>query len=117
MAFLSKAFVIASFMILVNSCKTTNSSNSESVEKSSTEAKSVEKVMMSQGFQEAQLQVNTSEGCPVFLIVGDEQLDPINIQDFSMKVPSKVWVKFGRLRMKNRCDEANPVKVEAIEKR
>ena len=110
MAYLSKVLVIISFVVLTDSCKTANTQNAE---KHSTDKRN----MLSKGFQEASLELNSSDGCPVLLIMGEEQLDPINLSDFTIETPSEVWVKFGRLRIKNRCDAASPVKIEAIEKR
>ncbi len=61
-------------------------------------------------------------GCAtkIKLLDSDDLLDPINInEDFltSAKHEEKIWISFTSLRMKNRCDEARPIKIFKIEKR
>ena len=76
--------------------------------------------MTEAGFAKATIVASDMEGdCPFTMSVeGDTVLlDPINLEENYMKQGEKIWVKFTRLKMMNRCDKANPVRVEEIQKR
>ncbi|MGY3792252.1 hypothetical protein [Aquimarina sp. 433] len=76
--------------------------------------------MLEKGLKKATLKTSKSKDCPYILTVDDakDQLDPINLLDFfENEVPEKVWVKYGNLRMRNRCIEARPVTIIEISKR
>ena len=44
-------------------------------------------------------------------------LDPINITEEFKKDGEKIWIKFGGLKMMNRCEKANPISIIEIQKR
>ena len=44
-------------------------------------------------------------------------VDPINLEDSYKKNGTKIHLTFGRLRMKNRCDKANPINITSIKLR
>ncbi len=79
------------------------------------------KEMIEKGFSKGTITASKSEGCPYVLTVEQfkDKLDPVNMDQFYKegKIPSKVWVKFASLRMSNRCSDARPVSISAIEKR
>jgi len=87
-----------------------------------TEAKSITpKQMEDKGFSKGTIVVNKSKDCPYVLTIGEykDKLDPINLDEFfkNTAIPEKVWVTYANLRMPNRCSDARPVTVTAIEKR
>lgn len=77
--------------------------------------------LMDEGFTKGVIVASTVEGeCP-YTIQADNndayRLDPINLEEKYKKNGEKIWVKYTPLRMKNRCDNANPVTVVKIMKR
>ena len=77
--------------------------------------------MMDSGFSSASIIASDVQGdCPFTMSVANGDtvlLDPINLEKDYMKQGKKIWVKFTRLKMMNRCDKANPVSIEEIQKR
>ena len=80
--------------------------------------------LIAQGYKEAVFSeiegadINCKE--IIRIVESGELLDPINSGEFFKGNYSKeedVWVKFVSLRMKNRCDNARPIKIVDIKKR
>jgi len=110
-------FLILSF----HSCITTKAADGNDGKngKNAVQTLNAEK-MKEQGFSKGVITTNKSEGCPYILIIDtyQDKLDPINIQDFfNSDMPKNVWVKFGNMRMKNRCSDARPVSIIEIKRR
>lgn len=76
--------------------------------------------MMESGFSKASIVESKIEGdCPFTIKIeaGGMLLDPTNLDEGFKKHNEKIWVKYAGLRMMNRCEKANPVRIEAIQKR
>ncbi len=76
--------------------------------------------MIDAGFLRASIVASDVEGdCPFTMSVEDNNvlLDPINLDESYKKQGKKIWVKYTGLRMMNRCEKANPVRIEEIQKR
>ncbi len=96
--------------------KTTNSTETN------TNAMADSKEMISEGYTLGTIITSTAEGdCPYKIeVMGDEEpyyLDPINLGDDYKKQGMEVWFKFSGLRMMNRCDDAAPVNINAMQKK
>ena len=113
--------VAAIFTVVLFSCCSGNKAAADAT--NSTNEKEVTittQKMMDAGFAKAAIVASDVEGdCPFTMSVdGDTVLpDPINLEEGYMKQGKKIWVKFTRLKMMNRCDKANPVRIEEIQKR
>ncbi len=94
--------------------------------KEATNAKTNSKIMNAQemlekGFNKGTIVTTKSSGACSYILTIEkykDKLDPINLTDFFKgDVPQKVWVKFGSLRMPNRCADARPVSITEIKDR
>ncbi|MBW1295853.1 hypothetical protein [Aquimarina litoralis] len=117
---MKNTFKICLFLLILSfhSCSSTKTADGNDGKESAQNVAATD--MTQKGFKKATLSTSKSKDCPYILSVDDskEQLDPINILDFfENEVPEKVWVKYGNLRMRNRCVEARPVTIIEISKR
>lgn len=79
----------------------------------------VKEKMISEGFTMGTITAHKDgSGCPFTIKVDDSNipylLDPVNIEDGFKKDGLMVWVKYIPMRMKNRCEGANPVTVSEM---
>ena len=72
--------------------------------------------MAKKGYKLGTLLNNEAASCPNLLLVEEQYLDPINLDEFTMTIGSKVWVKYQDLRMQSRCDDGRPIRIESIKK-
>ncbi|GAA0713225.1 hypothetical protein GCM10009430_04700 [Aquimarina litoralis] len=111
------------FILLIpfHSCITTKAADGKDGQNGKESAQNISSTdMLEKGLKKATLKTSKSSDCPYILTVDEtkDQLDPINLLDFfENEVPEKVWVKYGNLRMRNRCIEARPVTIIEINKR
>jgi hypothetical protein len=108
---LFKSIVTVLSFGIISSCATKKDSEKSSLE---------ETKMLESGFSKASMVESKIEGdCPytIQLSEGGVFLDPINLDDAYKKQGEKIWVKYRGLRRMNRCDKANPVEIEEIQKR
>ncbi|TYP77077.1 hypothetical protein [Aquimarina intermedia] len=64
--------------------------------------------------------MSRNPSCPYLLVVSGlkDTLDPINLKDFTKnEIPTKVWVTFSNLKMKNRCNQGRPVLIQTLKNR
>ncbi|MFL1894624.1 hypothetical protein ACJRPK_02915 [Aquimarina sp. 2-A2] len=64
--------------------------------------------------------MSKNPSCPHLLVVSGlkDTLDPINLKDFTKnEIPTKVWVTFSNLKMKNRCNQGRPVLIQTLKNR
>ena len=114
---------ICLFILLISfhSCITTKAADGKDGQNGKESAQNISTTdMLEKGLKKATLKTSKSKDCPYILTVDEtkDQLDPINLLDFfENEVPEKVWVKYGNLRMRNRCIEARPVTIIEISKR
>ena len=106
------------FLSLLFSCNSTNKSITNNTEEEE-EAQMESNKMTEAGFTSGTIVYSEKEGdCPTTIQVdgGEEALfyDPINIAEVFKNDGNKVWFKFTRLRMMNRCDKAGPIRIEEI---
>ena len=117
MKYFKIALILLSVFII--SCNSTNKSASNSVE---IETQVESNKMVDAGFVKGTIVNSDKEGdCPFTIqfegVDGISFYDPINITDDFKKDGEKIWFKFTGLRMMNRCDKANPIRLEEIQKR
>ncbi len=116
------------FLFAAVACNSTKSSTNTSIETStSTSTTTSETAMENQkmidaGFKKGIIVASKGEGdCPYTIKMEDAGppyfLDPQNLEDIFKKDGEKIWVKFTGLRMMNRCEKANPVSINEIQKR
>lgn len=80
------------------------------------------KKMKEAGFMSGTVVYSDVEGDCAYTIDVDSEdfkylLDPINLDEKYQKDGAKIWMKFGGLRMPNRCEKANPVSIIEIQER
>ncbi len=119
MTLLKTSFAL--LFILAIACNSTKNSTDSTTEASSTAVEtSTASAMMTDGFEKAEIMTSNEEGCPYVLKMvnmEDELFDPINLETSFQSNGEKVWVKYRRLRMANRCNGASPVSIESIQQR
>lgn len=107
--------------IFLYNCKTSKKTDAENKNEQNNYVEKISETRMKEeGYVRGLLKSNTSKDCPYILTVEayEDVMDPINLRDFfKVDIPEKVWVKYSSLRMKNRCTEARPISIIAIEKR
>ncbi len=111
---LAKVIYLCSFLLIFACNSTKNMNDSET----SSESDSVQ--MTEDGYSKATIMANrSSEGCPYIMEVEglSYKIDPINLDASYKKDAMKVWIKFTGLRMANRCEDANPVRIDEIQTR
>jgi len=103
------------FSIMILSCTTIKDKKNEENTATSSEE------MMEEGFKKGIIVFSDVEGdCPYTIKMQGETayfLDPINLEEAFKKDGEKVWFKFNGLRRMNRCEKANPVSIETMQKR
>lgn len=104
------------FMLSCTSKKTTTDAMSD------TERTASNTKMMENGFKMGTIIASKEEGdCPYTIQLIDDNysylLDPINLDEGFKKHGEKIWLKFGGLKMANRCEKANPISIIEIQKR
>jgi len=109
-------------LIFTESCDSSKAVSS-SDETETKESKTMGKELLANGYSTGIVKVIEGSKCP--FIIYDErtkaQFDPINMDDskyasFKEK-DAKIYYKFLPLRMKNRCNEAQPITLADIKKR
>ncbi len=116
----------ALFSAAILSCGSTENQNQNAEANTPAEIK-VEKMngekMMAAGFLPGTVVYSDLEGdCPYTVqLKGDKMefyyVDPMNLEEPYQKDQQKVWIKFNGLKRMNRCNKANPVFIEEIQKR
>lgn len=97
------------------SAGTSETEESKAVEQNNTDD------MVKEGFVVGNIQINRGSSCPYIII--DEKLglkyDPVNLDEDKFKSfkveDQKIFFKFTPLRRMNRCNEATPIQLTAIE--
>ena len=115
MSFLKFSIIFLSLLFSCNSTHKSITNNTEEEEEAQMESNK----MTEAGFTSGTIVYSEKEGdCPTTIQVegGEEALfyDPINIAEVFKNDGNKVWFKFTRLRMMNRCDKAGPIRIEEI---
>ena len=118
-----------SLLALVLSCSSTKNTvedtklNDTTNEVSQEQMKAMDTKMESEGFSKGTVMYLKNSNCP-YIIVDDKsgvKFDPINFDNKeyeSLKNDNeKIYYKCRFLRMKNRCNDAQPVEIETIKKR
>ncbi len=109
--------LIASLALIIGCTSTKNTQPTETTMDESSEAKE----MIAKGFLMGTIKAYETEGnCPFVIEVAGETpyyLDPIDLDESFKQNDMKVWFTFFGLRMMNRCEKANPVKINEIKKR
>lgn len=105
--------------VFLISCNSTNKTAITNTEK---ETQMESKNMIEAGFIMGTIVSSDKEGdCPFTIqiegVEGISFYDPINMTEDYKKDGEKIWFKFTGLRMMNRCDKANPIRLEEIQKR
>jgi len=75
-----------------------------------------EKKIIPEGFKKAiVIKTDSNDLCKVKLQIEGEQndqyFDPINLKDFYKSSKKIIWIKYVRLRMKNRCPNMQPIRI------
>lgn len=77
--------------------------------------------MIADGYIKGTILFSDIEGDCVYTIQVEDNkkllLDPINLDENFMKNQKKIWFKYTPLKMKNRCDKANPISLIDTKKR
>lgn len=117
-------FAFASTAVLSCGTATTKSENSGGNSAAEIQAEKMEaKQMMADGYLPGRIVYSNEAGdCPYTIQLKDDQMkfyyvDPINLEENFKEDQQTVWVKFNGLKRMNRCVKANPVYIEAIQKR
>ncbi len=117
MKYFKITFILLSVFIF--SCNsTTKTATNNSINDTQMESKK----MIDAGFIMGTVVSSEKEGDCSFTIQiegvdGISFYDPINITDDFKKDGETIWFKFTGLRMMNRCDKANPIRIEEIQLR
>ena len=67
------------------------------------------------GFKKAVVYKTNLEPCSYKLQVNETFFDPINLKEDFKKDKLKVWVKYSKSRMKNRCSDLLPINIQEME--
>ena len=113
-----------SFILLLlttGGCDSTKSSANEESKEAETKTQINSDDMVKEGFVLGSIKINRGSACPY--IIEDEQLglkyDPVNLDEEKFKKfkleEQKIFFKFTPLRRMNRCNEASPIQLTAIE--
>ncbi|MDX1461580.1 MAG: hypothetical protein R3359_00880 [Marinirhabdus sp.] len=108
---------VISMLLMCTACCTSGKTTKEA---SSNESMDTTK-MMEAGYTMGTVVASTAENdCPYVLkstIDGNDiMFDPINLEETYKKDGMTVWYKYTGLRMMNRCEKANPIRLEEIQK-
>lgn len=120
MTFSNTLFVLTA--LFAASCSSTSKTTKDEVKDEVTMvAATNDKKMMEAGFTKGTVVYSDAEGdCPYTIKVGVKDqvmyFDPINLEQEFKADATKVWFKYGQLKMMNRCDKANPVNITEIQK-
>ncbi|WP_299761132.1 hypothetical protein [uncultured Dokdonia sp.] len=101
----------AAALLCFVSCK-----NTEEVTKDNIEEKATEETFDSTGYTSGVIEYSQEkEDCEYTIKLKDGlYYDPINLEDGYKKDGMTVYFKFSPLRMKNRCNKANPVSIKEM---
>ena len=106
-------------MFIATACCTT----SKTKDKAANDSTSIEvaKEMIAAGYTKGTIIASKEEsGCPYVIqseVNGSDVLyDPINLEASFKKDGMEIWYTYRALRMMNRCEKANPISLEKIEK-
>ncbi len=121
MTFFKTSLILLS-IFLISCCSTTKTTGEDQGNTKINDAKMNIEKMITDGFKMGEVVYSDLEGdCEYTIrILLEEEMylfDPINLSEEFKKNGEKVWVKYGGLRMKNRCDKANPISIVEIQKR
>lgn len=115
--------IILCFSLILQSSCNSSKTTVENQDKKQANITAMDEKLTSEGYSSGIVKINEDSDCP-YIIVDEktkEQFDPINFEEekyASFKsAGSKIYVKFRRLRMPNRCTEAQPISLEDIKKR
>ncbi len=80
-----------------------------------------EKKIMPAGFKKAiVIKADSNDLCHIKLQIegekNDQYFDPINLKDFYKSSKKIIWIKYVKLRMKNRCPNTQPIKITEMYK-
>lgn len=118
---LLKSFVAIFTLIMFFCCSGQKTAGENSSNETNNDITMNTQKMMEAGFKQASIVASEEQGdCPFIMkVAGDDSvlLDPVNLDEKYMKHGKKIWVKYRGLKMMNRCDKANPVEIEEIQKR
>ena len=109
-------------MLIQSACDSSKTSI-ENPEKKEMNTNKIHEKLISEGYSFCVIKRIEDSKCPYMFIDENtkEQFDPINIEEegyASFKsTDSKIYIKFRRLRMPSRCNEAQPISLEDIKKR
>jgi len=110
------------FLSMASSCDSTKTTAAENETETKTAAE-MDSKLVSEGFIAGTVKYQVDSKC-TYVIIDEKtkvKFDPINLDEekfMSYKKDSeKVYFKYRRLRMMNRCDDAQPVELEDIKKR
>lgn len=113
------------FMCIVTSCGSSEKKITTADGTVVTEAKNEQITDMDyaeQGFLRGVVYAGKEEGSCSFVVeilggIVAQKVDPVDMPESFKKDQQKVWIKFGGLRQKNRCPEAQPVTIKDIKER
>lgn len=114
-----KTTIVLATLVLLSSCSNKTSGDAMAASKKA----EMETKMLSNGYKKGTIVASRTEGdCPYVIQLEDDTgkpyfLDPINLDESYKKDGEKIWFTFSGLRMMNRCEKANPINLNAIEKR
>lgn len=106
--------------IAITSCcsltKTTKASSESDIEK----LQQNDKLFLEQGYIKGTIVYSDIKGdCEYTILVESTGtlFDPINLENNFKKDAIKIWFTYNGLRMMNRCEKANPIRIDSIHMR
>lgn len=103
---------------LASNCSSTKTSNEVSL---TNDSAMTSEQMEEAGYTKGTIVSSEKEGdCPYVIALEDDSsrmFDPVNLETAYKKDGTKIWFKYTGLRMMNRCEKANPVNINEIQKR
>jgi len=115
-----KPIFLLLFCIALSCNSTKNNNNVDTPTNSKEDTMKMEQKMMAEGYKKGAIVFSEEESdCPYTIKIedGDYLLDPLEMDNTYKEDGLKVWVTYRGLRMKNRCDKANPIEINDIKKR
>jgi len=118
---LLKSFISIFIFIIISCCSSSKSNSQTDKTDTNSNVNMKNQKMIDAGFLKGTIVVSQIKGdCPYTIQMDNDKanlLDPINLEESFMQDGVKIWFKFNGLRMMNRCEKANPISIEAIQKR
>ncbi len=75
------------------------------------------KAALEEGYEYFEIIQNHERSCPIFLASeSNDTIDPINAYSFLEETQKEVWLKYRKLRRKNRCGQIPPVEIVEVYK-